>query len=107
MGEFTFQETKAHQQLSLKRLRIVHTLKPLNVKRTSSAKSGFLVSIDNSSRSSTAIWRGMVCDAKALNPPVSPNDETTNMGAAKNIASLLLLYGLQPRMFIVGKPVGV
>ena len=36
----------------------------------------------------------MVGDARALIPPVSPEDETTNVGAAKNVLSLLLLYGI-------------
>jgi hypothetical protein len=42
----------------------------------------------------TACWRGKVPIASLLIPPVSPEDETTNAGAAKVVLSLLVLYGI-------------
>ena len=40
------------------------------------------------------VWRGTLPAAKLLIPPVSPEDETTNKGAANVVMSLLLLHGI-------------
>ena len=40
------------------------------------------------------IWRGQVTPAKLLIPPVSPENETTNRGAANVVMSLLLYHGI-------------
>ena len=42
----------------------------------------------------TSIWRGNVPAVQMLIPPVSPENETTNIGAANVIMSLLLLHGV-------------
>ena len=45
-------------------------------------------------RNTTMIWRGKSSAAELLIPPFSPEDETTNKGAAKVILSLLLFFGI-------------
>ena len=42
----------------------------------------------------TDVWRGLVEPVKLLIPPVSPDNETTNKGAANVIMSLLLMHGV-------------
>ena len=42
----------------------------------------------------TAVWQGEVHPATLLIPPVSPDDKTTNKGAANVIMSLLLMHGV-------------
>ena len=42
----------------------------------------------------TNVWRGEVSPVKLLIPPVSPDNETTNNGAAIWIMSLLLMHGV-------------
>ena len=42
----------------------------------------------------TSIWRGDVGPVKLLIPLVSPDNETTNKGAANMIMSLLLMHGV-------------
>ena len=40
----------------------------------------------------TEIWRGKAKQTSLLMPPVSPEDETTNLGTAKVVLSLLVLF---------------
>ena len=40
------------------------------------------------------MWRGHLTPAKMLIPPVSPENETTNRGAANIVMSLLLYHGI-------------
>ena len=42
----------------------------------------------------TELWRGEATKTSLLMPPVSPEDETTNLGAAKVVLSLLVLFGI-------------
>ena len=42
----------------------------------------------------TNVWPGEVGPVKLLIPPVSPDNETTNKGAANVIMSLLLMHGV-------------
>ena len=40
----------------------------------------------------TEIWRGKAKQTSLLMPPISPEDETTNLGTAKVVLSLLVLF---------------
>jgi hypothetical protein len=54
----------------------------------------FYAKVTDFQRETTEIWRGCPSQTELLLPPVSPEDETTNIGAAKVVLSLLVLYGI-------------
>ena len=54
----------------------------------------FYAKVTDFQRETTEIWRGCPSQTEILLPPVSPEDETTNIGAAKVVLSLLVLYGI-------------
>ena len=89
---------------SMAKLRIVERLKPLvqtSLKPRKEdgfpgRKAGLLRRIDSFQRSCTYTWRnaGDISPASTIIPPVSPEDETTNVGAGQNVVSLLLMRGI-------------
>ena len=89
-GKFGFQNEEHHA--SMESLGVVTKLKTINRKGQDGNEEGFLVNVGDFSRKAAMIWRGQAAAAEAIIPPVSPDDETTNIGAAKNILSLLLFH---------------
>ena len=77
-------------------LQVKERLRPLNKKRRNKEDSGLLRHVRNFQRNVTYSWRngGVISTASALIPPVSPEDETTNIGAGQNVVSMLLLRGI-------------
>ena len=74
----------------------IETMKRMNVNsKLRKNKIGFYGKVKLFQHNETIKWRGKVEAAHVIIPPVSPHDETTNIGAAKVILSLLVMshYG--------------
>lgn len=85
-----FQFSNREHNTTLKSLSIIWRFKRLSDRR---GEGGLFWRIRKFQRSVTCTWRnnGFIPPASALIPPVNPADETTNVGAAQNVVSLLLL----------------
>ena len=60
----------------------------------SKKEKSYYSKIESFQRETVDTWRGEVHQASLLLPPVSHEDETTNLGAAKVVLSLLVMYGI-------------
>ena len=102
LPEFEF-SNEDHNE-TLQQLQIVRRLKPLTRKKPILLKTcnandnsgGLIRNMVDFQWKCTLTWRnsGHITPASALIPPVNPDDETTNIGAAQNVVSLLLLRGI-------------
>jgi hypothetical protein len=89
--QFKFQNEESYD--ALKQFDCINRLKPNRLKVVNGSSS--LYSMASSfQRKATELWRGLPNIASLLIPPVSPEDETTNIGAAKVVLSLLVLCGI-------------
>jgi len=66
----------------------------MSIRNSEKNKIGFYRKVKLFQHNDTIKWRGKVEPAHVVIPPVSPHDETTNIGAAKVILSLLVMYGI-------------
>ena len=81
---------------SMEKLGVKARMKVLMRKGSRRQKRGFIRRIVDFQRHCTYSWRrgGKIDPVAALVPPVSPDDETTNIGAGQNVVSLLLMRGI-------------
>jgi len=92
---FKFQNNMHY--LSMKKLKVIERLKPLNQMGTIDGQSGWMLHVANRFQpNAVKVWRngGYITEASALLPPVSPYEELTKRGAGQNITSMLLLRGI-------------
>ena len=80
----------------MRKLCVIESIKVCNNKKSESRHAGFIRRAFHFQRSVTHTWRngGHTPCAQEIVPPVSPDDERTNVGAAKNMVSLLILRGI-------------